>query len=271
MNKKYSVLIVEDEPVVLEAIKKIISFEQIRVEEAVDVENALDKLSHERYNLVISDLMLPRSSGYDLIQITNKKHPNIPLIVITGYATLENALQSFKMGSFDFIPKPFETETFLGVVWRGLKYSEMLDVRGPNPQTCIPIPTPSGKENNSCDLFCLGAHAWIKLYEDETALIGLGETFPGMISGLNRLEYLTSTGQIIQGKSCVQLITDRGLVNMFWAPLSGRVVAYNRDLEHNIEYINTDPFGKGWLLRIVASNLEHELKNLTCCRKQSMK
>ena len=112
MDKEYDVLIVEDESVVLASIKKIIEPENLVVDAAVDVDSALEKLSRNTYRLIISDLMLPKISGYDFIQVIKEKYPCIPLIVITGYATLENALQSFKTGSFDFIPKPLFWELF---------------------------------------------------------------------------------------------------------------------------------------------------------------
>ncbi|MCJ7581453.1 MAG: response regulator, partial [Candidatus Aminicenantes bacterium] len=116
MNEKYDLLVVEDEPVVLSAIRKIVEPEQISMDEALNGDIALGKLKRNTYNLIISDLMLPRISGLDLIHTIKKDHPGVPLVVITGYATLEKALQSFKMGSFDFIPKPFDTETFLAVI-----------------------------------------------------------------------------------------------------------------------------------------------------------
>ena len=84
--------------------------------------------------------MLPRISGLDLIQAIKQDHPCVPLIVMTGYATLEKALQSFKMGSFDFIPKPFDTETFLAVISRGLNFSQRMQDTGPEQRAFIPIP-----------------------------------------------------------------------------------------------------------------------------------
>jgi len=268
MNKGYDILVVEDEPVVLAAIKKIVEPENLRVDDAVDVESALEKMKNFHYSLVISDLMLPKISGNDLVLAIKIKHPHVPVIVITGYATLENALQSFKVGSFDFIAKPFDTEAFLGVVRRGINYGKKLQRKDQVQHVCIPTTNPARRDERLCDLFCLGHHAWIRIDEDGTGLIGAGETFPGLIEDLDRVEFLPDADQIVQGKCCARFITRGGLVNMFWAPLSGTIITTNRELEQNIQLIDSDPYARGWLIRIIPSNVDDELRHLTCCIKK---
>jgi CheY-like chemotaxis protein len=268
MNDKYDLLVVEDEPVVLSAIRKIIEPEQLSMDEALNGDIALSKLQRNKYKLIVSDLMLPRISGLDLIQTINKDHPCVSLIVITGYATLEKALQSFKMGSFDFIPKPFDTETFLAVIYRGLNFSQLMQTRGPEKRDFFPIPDTITMGDSSDIVYCLGCHAQVKLQEDGTALIGVGETFPNMMDDLLKLEIVAFNERVIQGKCCAQFLTEDGLINMFWAPLSGKIVAYNEELEKNIHLIDTDPYDKGWILRIIPSNPKEELKHLTKCKRR---
>ena len=119
-----------------------------------------------------------------------------------------------------------------------------------------------------CGFHCLGHHAWVKLVDDGSALIGAGDTFPDMIENLDRIEFHLSNDEIIQGKCCAQFISKNGLVNMFWAPLSGGVLAMNNELERNVQLVNTSPFDEGWLFRIVPFNQEEELYHLTCCEKR---
>jgi glycine cleavage system H protein len=54
---------------------------------------------------------------------------------------------------------------------------------------------------------------------------------------------------------------------MLWAPLSGKIEAYNQELNNNVQLINTDPYGEGWIFRITPSNLEEEQLNLTRCKR----
>ncbi|MFC2142109.1 response regulator [Acidobacteriota bacterium] len=267
---EYDLLVVEDEPVVLSAIRKIVELERLRMDEALNGDIALSKLKRQTYKLIVTDLMLPRMSGLDLIQAIKKIHPCIPLIVITGYATLEKAIQSFKMGSFDFVPKPFDTETFLAVIYRGLKYSRVMKTRGPEEHAFLPIEGPNGVDTGADIVYCLGFHSQAKLLGDGTALVRAGETFSNMMDHLSRLEIVVSDKEIVQGKCCAQFVTEEGLINMFWAPLSGKIEAYNGELEKNIQLINADPYDKGWIFRIKPSNLKEELKHLRRCKRGSI-
>jgi FixJ family two-component response regulator/glycine cleavage system H lipoate-binding protein len=269
LKETHDLLVVEDEPVVLAAIRKIISLEHLSMDEAMNAEIALSKLKRNTYGLIISDLMLPKISGLDLIQIIKEDHPCVPLVVITGYATLEKALQSFKMGSFDFIPKPFDTEVFLGVIRRGLNFSKHMQDKGLDQRVFLHLPNESNKEPSAGYFYCLGCHAWIKFEENGTALVGVGETFPDMIKGLERMDIFVSNDEIVQGKCCAQFIDKNGLVNMLWAPLSGRVEATNPALEKDIQLINSAPYDQGWIFRITPSHFEEEAEFLTKCKRQT--
>jgi len=117
MSFHYDVLVIEDEKVVIDSVKKILIPEGFTVDETFDVESALLNLKKNKYKLILTDLMLPKISGLKLIEIVNEKYPDIPIIMITGYATLEIAVQSLKLGAFDFIPKPF---AFADPFWSSL-------------------------------------------------------------------------------------------------------------------------------------------------------
>jgi len=121
--------------------------------------------------------------------------------VITGYATLEKALQSFHVGSFDFIPKPFDTETFLAVTFRGLKHSRVTRDKDPLDHDYVPVEESVSIRGGLDIVYCLGCHAQAKLQEDGTALIRVGETFPHMMDNLSRIE----TGVVSQQPKPVQI------------------------------------------------------------------
>jgi len=266
MSKKYDLLVVEDEPVVLAAIRKIIESENINMDDVRNGENAIRKLKENTYKLLITDLMLPRISGLDLIRIIKGNQICIPIVVITGYATLEKALQSFKVGSFDFIPKPFDTEVFLGVIRRGLNFSQLMQSKADDRSNFMQLSDASGVNGSAGKSYCLGYHAWIKFEEENTALIGVGATFPNMMGELCHIENLASGGEVLQGKCCAKIFTKDGLVNMIWSPLSGKIESYNEDLDKNLQLINSDPYDQGWIFRVIPSNFKDEVKYLTRCK-----
>jgi glycine cleavage system H protein len=186
-------------------------------------------------------------------------------VVITGYATLEKALQSFKTGSFDFIPKPFDTEVFLGVIRRGLNFSLSIQGKSPDQRDFRHVTDDTAPDSSEGALYCLGCHAWIRFIEDGRVLIGVGETFPRMMEGLSRLDILASENEINQGKCCAQFVTEDGLIHTFWAPLSGKIEAYNTVLDKNIRLIDSDPYVEGWIFRVIPSNFQEEAQYLMRC------
>lgn len=259
-------MVVEDEPVVLSAIQRIVESEGLTMDEVNDAETALDRLKGAGYRILITDLMLPKTSGFDLLKSAKEAFPQLPAIVITGYATLESALQAFKLGSFDFIPKPFDIESFIGVIRRALKYgSDCLGNPSYSPD-CLPADGQAKNRNSRpCDFFCLGGHAWVKLHGDGTAEVGIGETFSPMIENLSRVEIPSDGDEIVMGECCARFWTKDGMVNMFWAPLSGKVIAVNHHVKDRAEMLSSMPCDQTWLVRMIPAALEGELEHLTCC------
>lgn len=254
MANDYDILVIEDEPVVIEAAKKILLPENFTLDEALDAASALNKLQDNHYQLILSDLMLPKVSGFELIETVKRKYPHLPIIAITGYATLENAVQSLKMGAFDFIPKPFDLEELLGVVNRAMSFKKMM--ASPDRSEWHSLKARSGK------YYFLGQHSWAKIDQDGSAILGVGETFAGVVKDVERIRVTPINEEICQGSVFAWITTKQNLVHMVWAPLSGKVIENNCEIEQDANLINTDPFFRGWLIRIIPTNLEGELVHL---------
>ena len=117
------VLVVEDDRSVLRAVSGFCRSEGLQVDETTCVEEAVARMGESAYRLALVDLMLPEESGLDLLGKGSGRSP-ISTIIITGYATIGNALESFRQGAFDFLPKPFDVGELLGVVRRALRWAE---------------------------------------------------------------------------------------------------------------------------------------------------
>lgn len=254
MDKRMNILIVENEEVIIDAAKKILNPEGFLVDDASDAEMAFNKIDQNEYQLILSDLMLPQVSGLELIEKVKQKKPDLPIIIITGYAMLENAVKSFNVGAFDFIPKPFDIEELLGVVHRAINHSRMVQEEFKKKGHSL-LEKPKG-------CYSLGEHSWAQFDTDSVSRIGVGATFPGRIGAIKKIELPFSNTGIWQGNLCVRIISRSELIHMVWAPLSGKVVEINTEVEKNADLINSDPYGDGWLLKIIPTNLENELKNL---------
>ncbi len=109
----HSVLIVDDEPIVCHSVRRILSRRNCAVEEAFDVDLALQKMQVGKYDLVLLDLKMPRRSGMEVLRSIRRQYPDLPVIMISGYASIENAVEATRLGAHNFIPKPFTPDELL--------------------------------------------------------------------------------------------------------------------------------------------------------------
>jgi CheY-like chemotaxis protein len=113
---KAKVLVIDDEQIVHESIRRILEEEGYRVDSAYRVDRALDNLSKESYDLVLTDLMMPDGNGMAAVEAVARDHPGTGVVMFTGYATVDSAVQSMKLGAFDYLPKPFTPDELISVV-----------------------------------------------------------------------------------------------------------------------------------------------------------
>jgi DNA-binding response OmpR family regulator len=107
VSAKHSVLVVDDEPIVCHSVRKILAKQSCAVEEAFDADVALRKMKLNKYDLVILDLKMPKRSGIEVLRSIREQYPDVPVVMVSGYASIENAIEATRLGAFNFIPKPF--------------------------------------------------------------------------------------------------------------------------------------------------------------------
>jgi DNA-binding NtrC family response regulator len=88
--------------------------------------DALDKMKHQTFSLVISDVMMPGMSGMELLRLAREQHPEMAFIMITGLTDINTAVDSIHTGAFDFITKPFELSAMRRAVDRALERRRLL-------------------------------------------------------------------------------------------------------------------------------------------------
>ncbi|MFH1007006.1 MAG: sigma-54 dependent transcriptional regulator [Candidatus Latescibacterota bacterium] len=121
MTASFTILVIDDEQVVRDACDQILSREGCRVTFAASGAEGLDKIKRERFDVIILDLRMPVLSGMEVLARIDEYIREIPVIVITGYATVESAVEAMKLGAYDFIPKPFTPNALRTIVVRALK------------------------------------------------------------------------------------------------------------------------------------------------------
>jgi len=119
------ILIVDDEKRMRHIIQLMLEREGFKTEQAENGKKALDMLKHKRFDMVITDLKMPEMDGLSFLEEVGKINPDFPIVVITAYGTIENAVEAMQKGAIDYITKPFEEEKIIVTVKRCLKFSRL--------------------------------------------------------------------------------------------------------------------------------------------------
>ena len=120
------VLVVDDEAVIREILSDFLTMEGYSVRAVESGELAVEELLARSYNLVISDLKMPNFSGLDLLEKIAQHKIDVITVIMTGFGTVETAIEAMKKGAYDYILKPFKVEEVMHVVQRGLEKQRLL-------------------------------------------------------------------------------------------------------------------------------------------------
>lgn len=145
------ILVVDDEEVVCQSIKKILSRKGYTVDNALDVETAIKKMNDSTFDLVITDLMMPKTNGMELLQIVRDHYPELEVVMITGYASIESAVKATKLGAHSYLPKPFTPDELTDVTEKALNFRKV-KIETLAKQPAKPVIEETSEENIDIDL-----------------------------------------------------------------------------------------------------------------------
>lgn len=120
------VLLVEDKTELRAMLRKALERWGYAIDEAPDGNSAIDKVRSRRYQMVLSDLKLPGHSGIDVLREARRAEPTLPVILVTAYGSVDEAVTAMKEGAFDFIQKPVDLDHLRLLLDRAAKQQELL-------------------------------------------------------------------------------------------------------------------------------------------------
>jgi len=128
-------LVIDDDKAMLDACQQILTRLGFQVALATTGQQGLELMAREAYDLVLLDLVMPDQNGVEILKRLKAMHPQTQVIIITGYGTIAAAVETIKLGAFDFLPKPFTPDELRRVVKRALEKPE--DVPAPDGQEIV--------------------------------------------------------------------------------------------------------------------------------------
>ena len=119
-------LLVDDDPLIVHSLSEFLRLEGYIVDSAPNGAQAVQMLAVTRYNLVLTDVNMPRTNGLELLRTLRNNYPDVVVLVITGYGTIENAVEAVKMGAFEYLTKPIIDDEIRVTIQKALKQQTLL-------------------------------------------------------------------------------------------------------------------------------------------------
>jgi CheY-like chemotaxis protein/glycine cleavage system H lipoate-binding protein len=260
MSTLRDILVVEDEPTVTRAVVMVCDEEGMKVTAVDNASGALQCLRSDRFRLVLCDIMMEGLDGFQFLEALDGAGIQVPVVMMTGYSTVENAVRSLAMGAVDYIPKPFTADELLTVIRRSLRSGALLDeaqsagLPGASSMSFVPCPD---------DYYQLGYVSWVQMEDEGTARIGVSDLFLKAAEGIQGLELEEPGEELLQGIPCAVATAPDGSAHGIMCPLSGKILETNEEAQANPSLVEKDPYFKGWLYRILPSDPESNLQWLS--------
>ena len=121
------IYIIDDDAVMRLSCQQILAKEGFRIETFEDGIKGLERIQEEKPHLLVVDLKMPKIGGMEVIAKVHEMDPDIIIVVITGYATIDTAVDAMKAGAYDFLPKPFTPDELRLIVNRGLERQHLME------------------------------------------------------------------------------------------------------------------------------------------------
>jgi CheY-like chemotaxis protein/glycine cleavage system H lipoate-binding protein len=276
------ILVVDDEEIIHSSLQKILGRCGHQVTATLDAEQALARLERERFDLVITDLMMPRMNGIELLERIRARAPDLPVLLVTGYPTIRTAMEALRRGAVDYLAKPFTRQELLAPIARALRRSAGCAAGEPPPAVGTPPaageppasgtgagagepppartaagpsvePTPVALRPG--DRLILPEHAWARFRQDGVMEFGVERGFLDAVGRLRAVEAPRDGDLVEQGYVGLRLTSEAGEVHGLIAPLSGQVIEVNQAALAAPAAV--DP--ATWLIRVLPTNLDGEL------------
>ena len=262
-NPLARILAVDDEPIVLDSFRKIL----VAAGYAVDtVENGLEALGlvqKNKYDFVFTDLKMPEMDGLDVVKGVKHYSPETDVVMITGYATIDSAVNAMKFGAMDYVQKPFTEDELVEFAKKCLiRRQDRQHKRLSSTVRVVTTDRPPAHEFGlPGGVFISPGHVWANVTVKGVVRLGMDDFARKMIGHLDAIE-LPAKGATIKKGDRLFAVRQAGRVAEFFAPISGLVQDVNSELPHRLEWLVTRPYERGWVCAITPEHLADDLGQL---------
>jgi glycine cleavage system H lipoate-binding protein len=218
------------------------------------------------YDFVFTDLKMPGMDGVEVVKGVKHLRPDIDVVVITGYATIESAVETMQHGAVDYVQKPFATDELRAFARRLLlKREARLEAqRLPRVRVVTPALVQAARADEFCvpgGAFLSAGHAWARIEASGQVRIGLDDFARQALGKIDHVD-LPEKGAIVRRGEPIFMVHRGQATIRVPAPLSGRVAEVNTGLLASPGWVEQSPYEGGWVCLLDAADLAGELASL---------
>ncbi|MBD3223361.1 MAG: response regulator [Caldithrix sp.] len=263
---KARILAVDDEEIILDSFRKILVLEGYSVDTVETGQETLGLIQKHHYDFLFVDLKMPAMNGVDVCKSAKHLRPDIDVIIITGYASVDTAVETMKYGAMDYVQKPFTEEELVDMVNKFvIRRQDRI-----KKQLSSKVHITHMDETESTDsvefaipggVFISTGHTWAQVIPDGLVHVGLDDFARKIIGRVDNIE-MPNLGMEVKRGDLLFSAKQNNTSIPFHAPVSGKVSEINKALLDNPERIQESPYDKNWICKIDASDLDTELSKL---------
>jgi CheY-like chemotaxis protein len=265
-DPKARILAVDDESIILDSFRKILVVAGYSIDTVEKGREALGLILKRDYDFVFTDLKMPEMDGLEVTKAVKHLRPDIDVIVITGYASIETAVETMKYGAMDYVQKPFTEDELIAFFNKSLIKRRDRIERQMKPT--VRLITPSTKESGSqhefnvpAGIFISRNHTWVNVEMNGTARIGIDDFVRKIIKTIDKVELPKLNKEIKKGETLLVIKHNSHAIDIT-SPISGKVTLLNTEHLEHPELIGLIPFELSWMCCIEPTNLSEELRSL---------
>ncbi|MCK6619762.1 MAG: response regulator [Calditrichaceae bacterium] len=265
-NPKARILAVDDEEVILDSFRKILVLDGYCVDTVQRGQEALGLIQKHHYDFVFVDLKMPEMDGVEVCKSVKHLRPDIDVIIITGYASVETAVETMKFGAMDYVQKPFTEDELLEMVKKFAIRRQDRIHKQLKPQVRITHFT-EAKIPSSVEFYIPGGvfisegHCWASLDPDGNVFVGIDDFAKKIIGKVDGVE-MPNLGMEVQRGQHLFSVKQGAHSIPFKSPVSGKVKSFNKALLEDLERLDVTAYDDNWFCRIDASRIDWEIKEL---------
>jgi len=262
-NPKARILAVDDDPVVLDSFRRILVLEGYSVDTVENGPEALGLVQRHDYDLVFTDLKMPEMTGVEVVKAVKHLRPDVDVAVITGYATLESAVETMQYGAVDYVQKPFTPEELAEFAKRlTVKRQARLEAqRRPEVHLVAPALADAVGPREYCvpgGAFLSNGHTWARIESDGQVRVGIDDFARKALGTLGTVDLPRPGAPVRRGEPLFTMRRGERAAH-FTAPVSGTVKAVNHEVLADPSLVSRSPYGRGWICALVPSRLADEI------------